>query len=453
MGGDGRLHLCRCRARRPCRARPAARSAPAFSAWTRSGWSTLVQIVEASESDRAALVDALAAAVAGTFRRARSADAARVAAEEEVAFAASLCNQPQDTLIAVHRSFENGEIREAFRTPAAARRAEAAARLLLPGRRRRRAEPDEHVDLAQPAAGRAEVKDFWLACGHHLLDRDEGGGLLITDEFLKVYLARPELAPPPEACAVEKTLHAALMADPRRAVSDRRDRGDRRCRCARELDADDRVPRSSDPRTRRWKPPMSISCARGLGTTPPLFLNQLVHVILRNALDGCEDPLVLRAAEIFFRPQRMTLHEGSLIAADEETIAGTSGTPASPLVSMLGIPGASRNRRDERRQCRIIIGSTATCSTPRIDLTAGRRGLEALARGDRALDRRICSSVDVDGRTARPKCATSISPGMSGSTPTAPDRRRALERRGDRRGGARARRRALPSELSATPIS
>ena len=57
---------------------------------------------------------------------------------------------------------------------------------------------------------------------------------------------------------------------------------------------------------------------------PQLFLNQLVHVILRNALDGCEDPFVLRAAELFFRTQRMTLHDGSLIAADEETIAGTA---------------------------------------------------------------------------------------------------------------------------------
>ena len=63
------------------------------------------------------------------------------------------------------------------------------------------------------------MKDFWLACGHHLLDREEGGGLVVTDEFLKVYLARPELAPPPEACAVEKTLHAALLAEPRRVVA------------------------------------------------------------------------------------------------------------------------------------------------------------------------------------------------------------------------------------------
>ena len=63
------------------------------------------------------------------------------------------------------------------------------------------------------------MTDFWLSCGHHLLDRDEGGGLVVTDAFLKVYLARPELIPPPEACAVERTLHAALLADPRMPVA------------------------------------------------------------------------------------------------------------------------------------------------------------------------------------------------------------------------------------------
>src|ERR1044071_9489167 len=62
------------------------------------------------------------------------------------------------------------------------------------------------------------MKDFWLSCGHHLLDRDAGGGLVVTDEFLKAYLARPELALPPEACVVERTLHAALLAEPRRPV-------------------------------------------------------------------------------------------------------------------------------------------------------------------------------------------------------------------------------------------
>ena len=89
--------------------------------------------------------------------------------------------------------------------------------------------------------------------------------------------------------------------------------------------------------TARSRRPISISCARGL-KVPHLFINQLVHVILRNALDDCDDPYVLRAGELFFRPQRMTLHEGSLIAGDEETIAGKSDKPVSPLVSMLGIP-------------------------------------------------------------------------------------------------------------------
>lgn len=79
------------------------------------GWSTLVQIVEASDSDRSILIERLAQQLLEKFG-APDLDAARVAAEEEVSFAASLCNHPQDTLIAVHRSFEDGEIREAFRS-------------------------------------------------------------------------------------------------------------------------------------------------------------------------------------------------------------------------------------------------------------------------------------------------------------------------------------------------
>lgn len=79
------------------------------------GWSTLVQIVEASDDDRRALVEALARRLVSDFG-APSLDQAAAAANEEVTFAESLCDQPLDTLIAVHRSFEGGELREAFRT-------------------------------------------------------------------------------------------------------------------------------------------------------------------------------------------------------------------------------------------------------------------------------------------------------------------------------------------------
>jgi hypothetical protein len=221
------------------------------------------------------------------------------------------------------------------------------------------------------------MKDFWLSCGHHLLDRDEGGGLLVTDDFLKVYLARPELAPPPDACAVERTLHAALLADPRRTVSE--------ADIAAIADADARENwtlmiafRDRLVRHKTLEAAYVDLVRNGLGSTPPLFLNQLVHVILRNALDDCEDALVLRAAEIFFRPQRMTLHEGSLIAADEETIAGSGATPLSPLVSMLGLPAAAdidvlgEDNADTYWE-RSDLHDTA------LDLTAARPGLAALA--------------------------------------------------------------------------
>src|SRR5581483_10207298 len=56
------------------------------------------------------------------------------------------------------------------------------------------------------------MKDFWASCGHHLLERDQCGRLQATDEFIKLYLARPELAPLADACVVERTLHAALLS-------------------------------------------------------------------------------------------------------------------------------------------------------------------------------------------------------------------------------------------------
>jgi Family of unknown function (DUF6505) len=78
------------------------------------GWSTLVQIVHASEDDRRALVELLAGRLVDRFG-APDLAAARLAAEEEVAFAQSLCTHPISALIAVHRSASDGEVRESFR--------------------------------------------------------------------------------------------------------------------------------------------------------------------------------------------------------------------------------------------------------------------------------------------------------------------------------------------------
>lgn len=79
------------------------------------GWSTLAQIVEASAADRAALVEILAARLVEKFGAPDRASAL-LSAEDEVKFTESLASEPVDTLIAVHRSYEDGDIREAFRT-------------------------------------------------------------------------------------------------------------------------------------------------------------------------------------------------------------------------------------------------------------------------------------------------------------------------------------------------
>jgi hypothetical protein len=78
---------------------------------------------------------------------------------------------------------------------------------------------------------------------------------------------------------------------------------------------------------------------KGAGDLPPIFLSQLCHLILRNALEGCDDPYTLRAAELFYRSQLATVHEGALLLADAEIIEAQQGAQhdvhSSPLTAML----------------------------------------------------------------------------------------------------------------------
>jgi Family of unknown function (DUF6352) len=222
------------------------------------------------------------------------------------------------------------------------------------------------------------MTDFWHSCGHHFLDRDESGGYAVTDDFLKVYLARPELIPPPEACSAERNLHAALIADPRRSVapSDIMEIADKDARENWEILIGFR---DHLLRHKTLEAAYIDLMRRGVGKTPPLFINQLVHLILRNALNDVADPHILRAAELFFRTQRVTLHDGSLIVADEETIAGGGEAPASPLVSMLGLPPDAA--------IEVLNNNNAGSYWERsdrfdmaLDLSGGRAGLAALAK-------------------------------------------------------------------------
>ncbi|MDB5374121.1 MAG: putative ribosomal protein l7/l12, partial [Belnapia sp.] len=79
------------------------------------GWSTLVEVAEATTAEREAAVAALAGHILTAYG-APDAAAARAAAEQEIDFATGLCGHPPGTVLALGRSIEAGAVRESFRT-------------------------------------------------------------------------------------------------------------------------------------------------------------------------------------------------------------------------------------------------------------------------------------------------------------------------------------------------
>jgi hypothetical protein len=124
--------------------------------------------------------------------------------------------------------------------------------------------------------------------------------------------------PVEESGEAELRLHAALMESPRREVSEKE------LESVEDEDARHNYRVILGFRKKLLDAGTIEGCYMGLfkGTVdiPPMFVDQLAHVILRNLLDGAEDPLRLRAAELFFREQKATIQEGHALLADLETV-------------------------------------------------------------------------------------------------------------------------------------
>jgi hypothetical protein len=172
--------------------------------------------------------------------------------------------------------------------------------------------------------------DFWRASGFQLLEQG-AGGMRVTGAFLAAWLGRPELRPPPEACAAERALHAALLDDPGQPVTEER--------LGALADPDARDNYREYLRLRDWLLARRTVEAAYLGLfregaprLAPLFVDQLAHVLVRAALDGRSDPFQARAGELLFRAQRITFRNGVPHAADAETVemlaAAGRGRPA-----------------------------------------------------------------------------------------------------------------------------
>ena len=235
----------------------------------------------------------------------------------------------------------------------------------------------------------AAAPDFWRSSGYRMVEVDAERRLRPTDDFLRAFLLRPEILPVGESCEAELTLHEALLTEPRLAVPGAR---------LNELaDPDARANYQTwlDFRDRLLVQP-SLEGAylelvrRGTADTPPLFLDQLVHVILRHILSDCADPLRLRAAELLFREQKVTIQDRRVMLADDETVemqaaaAGRLGLAPEVSLARLLDPSEAPLRTVELD---VLAEANAQLYWARsdrfdtvLDLSFTRPGLDALCR-------------------------------------------------------------------------
>ncbi len=123
---------------------------------------------------------------------------------------------------------------------------------------------------------------------------------------------------------------------------------------------------------------------KGSVDIPPLFIEQMVHVVLRNILEGCDDPLRLRAAEIFFREQKATIQDGHALLADLETIemhaSGSQYGSLGRLIVEAQGATAKANLDVLDRQNAALYWERESRHDTVISLSYGRAALDAFCR-------------------------------------------------------------------------
>ena len=164
------------------------------------------------------------------------------------------------------------------------------------------------------------MTNFWPLSAYKTLTVGSDKQLLVTDDFLRTYLLRPELNLVPESCAAERALHQRLSENPRAAISDEEIAG--------MADPDIQVNYQVWLRYRAKLLAASslenfyMSLFKGDGVdVPPLFITQLAQIFIRHILGEDCHPLDARMGELFFRVQKITVLEDSVVmAADDEIV-------------------------------------------------------------------------------------------------------------------------------------
>jgi hypothetical protein len=227
------------------------------------------------------------------------------------------------------------------------------------------------------------MPDFWRSSGYDLVDVDATGGLTPSDDLLRAFLLRPEIVPVAESCAAELALHDALLADPRLAVPEAR------LASLADPDARDNYRVLLAFRARLLAQP-TLQAAyhdlvrQGSDGIPALFLDQLAHLVLRHLLKDCDEPLRLRAAELLFREQTVTVQDDRVMVADQETVELQAADHGFSLLAGLLTPGETPPRSIDldvldEANAQIYWARSDRFDTV-LDLGFARPGLDALCR-------------------------------------------------------------------------
>lgn len=227
------------------------------------------------------------------------------------------------------------------------------------------------------------MQDFWRASGYRLLATDAADRLVLTDEFLRAYLRRPEMRPVPESGPAERALIARLDEAPRRRI-DPAEVG-----AVEDPDARENYEVWLGFRDRLLEAETIEAAYLRLIASPPrrlpgLFVDQLAHVLIRHVLDGADDPLRVRAGELFFREQSVSTDEGRVMLADRETVEMLSTTGAVGSIGRLIAEAQTALRGVELDVLDEANGAAYWARDERhdtvLDLGFSRPGLDALCR-------------------------------------------------------------------------
>jgi len=165
-----------------------------------------------------------------------------------------------------------------------------------------------------------EKRVIWKSSGLHLTKKDQNGWLLVTDELLRAYYARPEIHPVETSCEQEHKLFESLMETPSVEISESD---------LQKIEDKDTIENYKIILTFRdhllkyktiEQAYLALFHEELKLPIPNMFIIHMVHLIISGLLEKEKNPFIVRASEILFREQLVTNQNEQIMLADKEAV-------------------------------------------------------------------------------------------------------------------------------------